>query len=65
MVKESLAKATRLKHLQVLLTLSRLLPVECKYVTKSDVENLVTKIVEMYPTALAARPTPRSTTRRF
>lgn len=48
MARESLAKATRLKHLQVLLTLSRLLPVEWKYVTKSDIDNVVTKIVELY-----------------
>lgn len=48
MIRESLAKATRLKHLQVLLTLSRLLPVEWKHVTKSDIDNLVTKIAELY-----------------
>ena len=48
MIRESLAKATRLKHLQVVLNLSRLLPKDWKDVTKKDVEDLVTKIVETY-----------------
>lgn len=48
MIRESLAKATRLKHLQVVLNLSRLLPKDWKDVTKSDIEDLVTKVVETY-----------------
>lgn len=48
MIRESLAKATRLKHLQVILNLSRLLPVDWKDVTKKDIDKLVTKIVETY-----------------
>lgn len=48
MIRESLAKATRLKHLQVLLNLSRLLPVSWEKTTKRDIENIVTKIVETY-----------------
>lgn len=48
MIRESLAKATRLKHLQVVLNLSRFVPKDWKYVTKKDIEELVTKIVETY-----------------
>lgn len=48
MIRESLAKATRLKHLQILLNLSRLLPVDWKDFTAKHIEDLVTKIVETY-----------------
>lgn len=48
MVAESLAKATRHKHLQVLLNLSRFLGKDWKDATKSDIDNLAVRIVEEY-----------------
>ncbi|HZS73877.1 MAG TPA: integrase, partial [Candidatus Nitrosotalea sp.] len=48
MIAESLAKATRHKHLQVVLNLSRFLGKDWKDVTKDDIENIVVKIVQTY-----------------
>lgn len=48
LVKQSLAKATRLKHLQILLNLSRFINKNWNEVTKDDVDRLVMKIVHLY-----------------
>ncbi|OLD21609.1 MAG: hypothetical protein AUG16_05185 [Thaumarchaeota archaeon 13_1_20CM_2_39_20] len=48
MIAESLAKATRHKHLQVILNLTRFLGKDWKDVTKEDVENVVVRIVQEY-----------------
>ena len=48
MVGLSLAKATRLKNLQIILNLSRLVGKDWKSVTREDIEVLVRKIVEIY-----------------
>lgn len=50
MIAESLAKATRHKHLQVILNLTRFLGKDWKDVTKDDVENVVVRIVQEYCT---------------
>jgi len=48
MIRESLAKATRRKHLEILLSLSRLLKKDWELVTKDDIEELVFKIMQKY-----------------
>ena len=48
MIAESLAKATRHKHLQVILNLSRILGKDWQSVTKLDIDDLVVRIVEEY-----------------
>lgn len=48
MIKLSLAKATRLKHLQVVLNLSRMIDKDWNVVTKKEIDALVLKIMEMY-----------------
>lgn len=48
MIRESLAKATRRKHLEILLSLSRLLKKDWELVTKDDIEEVVFKIMQKY-----------------
>ncbi len=48
MVRQSLAKATRLKHLQIILNLSRMIKKDWIEVIKEDIDNLVFKIVQTY-----------------
>jgi len=48
MVNSSLAKATRHKHLKMILSLSRLLKKDWITITKEDVEDLVYKVMEKY-----------------
>jgi len=48
LVKQSLAKATRLKHLQIMLNLTRFIKKDWEDVTKDDIDILVLKIVELY-----------------
>ncbi len=48
MVSLSMAKATRLLHLRTLLSLSRMLGKNWKDVTRSDVDELVYKIMKKY-----------------
>jgi integrase/recombinase XerD len=48
MVSISLSKATRLRHLQTLLSLSRLLGMDWKDVTKREIDDLAFKMVEKY-----------------
>jgi integrase/recombinase XerD len=48
MTRESLAKATRRKHLEVLLSLSRILKKDWITVTKSDIDDLVYEIMKKY-----------------
>ncbi len=48
MISQSIAKATRHKHLQTVLNLSRFLKKEWKDVTKKDIDSLVAKIVQTY-----------------
>ena len=48
LVKQSLAKATRLKHLQIMLNLTRFIKKDWKDITKDDIDRLVLKIVELY-----------------
>lgn len=48
MARQSLAKATRLKHLQIILNLSRMIKKDWQSVTKEDIDNLVFKVVEIY-----------------
>ncbi len=48
LVNNSLAKATRLKHLQMILNLSRMIKKDWKDVTKTDIDNLVYHIMETY-----------------
>jgi 5-bromo-4-chloroindolyl phosphate hydrolysis protein len=45
MVKQSLSKATRLKHLKVVLSLSKMIKKDWKDVTKDDVDTLVYRIM--------------------
>ena len=48
MVQQSLAKSTRLKHLQTILNLSRILKKDWSEVTKVDIEEVIFKIMSMY-----------------
>lgn len=48
MVKNSLAKATRRKHLEVILLQSRMLNKDWDYVTKEDIDDLVYQIIQKY-----------------
>lgn len=48
MARQSLAKATRLKHLQIILNLSRVIKKDWQIVIKEDIESLVFKVVETY-----------------
>ena len=48
MINSSLAKVTRLKHLQILSILSKQLNKEWEEVTKEDIEILVSKIMEQF-----------------
>lgn len=48
MIAESLAKATRHKHLQVILNLTRFLGKDWSDVTKEDIDNVVIRIVQEY-----------------
>ena len=48
MVRESLAKATRRKHLEMLLSLTRFLKKDWQDVTKDDVEELVYQVMLKY-----------------
>jgi hypothetical protein len=48
MIAESLAKATRHKHLQILLNLTRFLGKNWQDSTKDDMENVVIRIVQEY-----------------
>jgi integrase/recombinase XerD len=48
MLSESLAKATRHKHLQVILNLTRFLRKDWKDVTKDDIDDVVVRIVQEY-----------------
>jgi len=48
MITETLAKATISKHLQTLGNLCRMIDVEWKNATKSDIDKLVAKIIEKY-----------------
>ena len=48
MTRQSLAKATRLKHLQIILNLSRFLKKDWKDVTRDDIDELIVKIVNTY-----------------
>jgi len=48
MIRQSLAKATRLKHLQIILNLSRMIKKDWKSVNKQDIDNIVLKVVETY-----------------
>jgi integrase len=47
-IRLSLAKATRLKHLQIILNLTRFVGKNWNDVTKEDIDNLVLKVVETY-----------------
>jgi len=48
MARQSLAKATRLKHLQIILNLSRMIKKDWKSANKQDIDNIVLKVVETY-----------------
>src|SRR5438445_9024761 len=48
MVNQSLSKATRLKHLKVVLSLSRMIKKDWKDVTKDDIDGLVYRIMQTY-----------------
>ena len=48
MARQSLAKATRLKHLQIILNLSRMTKKDWTDLVKDDIDNLVFKIVQTY-----------------
>jgi len=48
MVKDTLGKATRLKHLKMLLSLGRLLNKDWSKATKDDIDNLVVRIMDEY-----------------
>lgn len=48
LVNNSLAKATRLKHLQILLNLSRMVKKDWNQVTKQDISDLVYHIMQTY-----------------
>lgn len=48
MVRESLAKATRRKHLEILLSLGRMLKKDWSDVTKDDVDDLVYRVMQKY-----------------
>ena len=48
MVNQSLSKATRLKHLKVMLSLSRMIKKDWKDVTKEDIDGLVYRIMQTY-----------------
>lgn len=52
MINQSLAKATRQKHLQTVLSLSRLLNKDWKDATKQDIDNLVFRIMKEYSSNL-------------
>ena len=45
MTRQSLAKATRLKHLQIVLNLSRMIKKDWTGVIKDDIDNLIFKII--------------------
>ncbi len=51
MVRESLAKATRRKHLEILLSLSRMLKKDWGSITKNDVDELVYTVMQKYSPA--------------
>lgn len=51
MINEALAKATRLKHLQTITNLTRILKKEWAGVTKSDIDTLTTNIMKRYATS--------------
>jgi len=48
MVRRSLSRATRLKHLSTILSLSRILKKDWEDVTKSDIEELVYQFMQMF-----------------
>ncbi len=48
MVRQSLDKATRLKHLQIILNLSRIVKKDWENVNKKDIDDLVFKVVQIY-----------------
>src|SRR3972149_5933788 len=48
MARHSLAKATRLKHLQIILNLSRFIKKDWQSVNKQDIDNVVLKVVQTY-----------------
>jgi hypothetical protein len=48
MTRQSLAKATRLKHLQIILNLSRMTKKNWTKVVKDDIDNLIFKVVQTY-----------------
>jgi integrase/recombinase XerD len=48
MISESISKATQLKHLEVLLNLSRFLQKDWNAVTAEDIQKLVIKIIQEY-----------------
>jgi len=48
MARHSLAKATRLKHLETILNLSRIIKKDWNSVSKQDIDNVVFKVVETY-----------------
>lgn len=50
MINEALAKATRLKHLQTITNLTRMLKKEWSGVIKSDIDTLTTNIMKRYAT---------------
>jgi len=48
MAGQSLAKATRLKHLQIILNLSRMTKKDWTTIVKDDIDDLIFKVVQTY-----------------
>jgi hypothetical protein len=51
MINEALAKATRLKHLQTISNLTRMIKKEWSGIIKSDIDTLTTNIMKRYATS--------------
>ena len=65
MVKNSLAKATRRKHLEVILMQSRMLNKDWDSVTKEDIDDLVYQIIQKYSPDSGQEQTLHGTIRKF
>ncbi len=56
MERQSLAKATRLKHLQIILNLSRMTKKDWTTIVKDDIDNLIYKVVQTMVILMEKKP---------
>ncbi len=56
MARQSLAKATRLKHLQIILNLSRMTKKDWTTIVKDDIDNLIFKVVQTMVILMEKKP---------